>query len=88
MSMRRVLGTPRESWLRGDDHDRFAAAIMRCQHGDPSACSSSGRCYYGDCFRRPRAAEKDERLESLERRVKALEDAAMRGSGGKSEVEV
>lgn len=41
----------REKWLRSDDHELFAAAMMRCEHPDPSFCSSSGSCNLdGRCF--------------------------------------
>lgn len=46
---------PRESWLRGGDtdadHERFAAAMIKCQH--PMAlCADDGYCHLdGDCFR-------------------------------------
>lgn len=54
------LGSPRESWLRGGstelDHDRFAAAIMKCQHGG-GYCAHDGVCHYdGDCFRSAKQA--------------------------------
>lgn len=43
----------RESWLASNDHDKFAAAAMRCRN--PSAfCMSDGFCHYGGCFRSKR----------------------------------
>lgn len=49
------LGAPREQWLRGgdseDDHSRFAAAMMKCQHAG-AFCAEDGFCHHdGDCFR-------------------------------------
>lgn len=53
-------GTPQESWLQGGDtelhHDRFAAAMMLCQHGG-AYCGQDGVCHHdGDCFRSTRQA--------------------------------
>ena len=49
------LGRPRESWLGSDDSERFAAAMMKCEHGDPSFCSQDEACNRGgECFRSER----------------------------------
>lgn len=54
------LGAPQEIWLKGGttdlDHERFAAAMMRCQHGG-GYCGQDGVCHHdGDCFRSARQA--------------------------------
>lgn len=66
----------REEWLRpsGDtdlDHERFAKAMMKCQHGG-GYCASDGFCHHdGDCFKtaEPRV---ESRIEELEKELAAL----------------
>lgn len=48
--MGKRLGPARESWIRSSDPDKYAAAMGKCQHGDPSFCSSDGYCNRGGCF--------------------------------------
>ncbi len=41
----------KEAWLQSDDPAQYADAMMRCQNGDPAACSQDGECAFeGDCF--------------------------------------
>lgn len=42
---------PKESWLRSNDPEKFAAAMMRCGH--PAAyCAQDGYCHCGGkCFK-------------------------------------
>lgn len=57
------LGTPNETWLRGGDadidHERFAAAMMKCQHSG-AFCAQDGVCHHdGDCFRSTKSAARE-----------------------------
>lgn len=46
----------RESWLRSEDPERFAAAAVKCSHAG-GFCMSDGYCHYdGRCFRSGYAA--------------------------------
>lgn len=50
---------PAERWLSGDDDDKFAAAMLKCQH-PAGFCASDGTCYFGgDCFRSAYSARKE-----------------------------
>lgn len=65
------LGPVRESWLRGGDtdldHERFGAAMVKCQMGY-GRCGELGECAYGgDCFRSATSAARE-----ASRMVKAL----------------
>jgi hypothetical protein len=45
-----------ESWLRSEDHDKFAAAAVLCENSS-GFCMQDGYCHFdGQCFRRGRAA--------------------------------
>ena len=62
------MSRPRESWMRSEDHEQWAAAMARCEH--PAAyCGSDGFCHYGNCF-----ASRDAPDPALEQRVQRLED--------------
>ena len=46
---------PREADIRSNVPEIYAAAMAKCQHGDPSFCSSDGECWFraqglGSCF--------------------------------------
>lgn len=42
---------PRAAWLRSEDHEKWAAAMVLCQSG-AAMCGADGFCHYGgDCFR-------------------------------------
>lgn len=69
---------PRESWLRSSSHDRWAAAMVKCQSG-AGHCGADGYCHFGgDCFDPdgpPDAHEVKklhERVDDLEREVQEL----------------
>jgi hypothetical protein len=55
------MSAPCEEWLRGDDDERFAAAMMRCRHAG-AFCTADGFCHFrastddglNSCFRRQR----------------------------------
>ena len=53
-----------ESWLnpKTDEdisHERFAKAMMKCQHAG-AYCASDGFCHYGgDCFRSAKSSAKE-----------------------------
>lgn len=64
--------TPRESWLRSRDHDRWAAAMSLCQHPLVD-CHRSGQCAYGTCFVEVGQDALQRRLAALEARVARLE---------------
>ena len=69
-----------ESWLKPGntekDHERFAEAMMMCQHGG-AFCAQDGFCHYdGDCFRSARSAARE-----AARHVRAIttQSAAVQG---------
>lgn len=70
------MGRAYEKWLspEGDtdaDHERFAKAMMKCQHA-VGHCAQDGFCHHdGDCFK---AASDpiEEEIEELEARLAAL----------------
>lgn len=79
--MAKPARTPRESWLRSDEPDEWAAAMMCCRH--PGAfCGSDGYCHYAaltedgrrGCFSNHRAVAEDitDRLDRIERTLAAL----------------
>lgn len=75
-----MKAAPRESWLKGGDtdadHEHFAAAMMRCQHGG-AFCAHDGICHYdGDCFRSAKQASRE-----AAQRIRAItvESAAVQG---------
>ncbi len=43
------MGRAFENWLRSADHDKFAAAALKCLNAS-GACISDGFCHYGNCF--------------------------------------
>lgn len=46
-----MKGQPREAWLKSDDHEKFADAVLACQSGAPWECFETGQCAAGgDCF--------------------------------------
>ena len=65
-----------EKWLRplADApiyHERFAKAMMKCQHGG-AHCAQDGFCHFdGDCFKTAEPAVEAE-IEQLEARLKQL----------------
>lgn len=67
------MATPRESWLRSDDPEKWAAAMTACRSA-AADCGRKGYCEYGDCFRRPRSpSARVDAVADLERRVSDLE---------------
>lgn len=45
-----------ESWLKSEDHEKFASAAVKCEHPG-GFCLSDGFCHRdGQCFRSGRAA--------------------------------
>ena len=70
------MGRAFESWLvpKGNDdvdHERFAKAMMKCQHGG-GHCAQDGFCHHdGDCFKAAPDPIEDE-IEELETRLAAL----------------
>ena len=46
----------RETWLKSEDPEKFAAAAIKCEHAG-GYCMSDGFCHFdGVCFRTDRAA--------------------------------
>lgn len=75
--MSRPRGAPRESWLRSEDPEKFAEAMMRCKHPG-GFCAQDGFCHRdGKCFTYPKQTVADE-LWELRRRIERLEE--MQGS--------
>lgn len=75
--MSSLSAIPRESWLRGNNHEQFALAMMRCQHAG-GYCAQDGFCHFrrngdGSCFREDTKASLARRISILERKVAALE---------------
>jgi len=60
-----ITGKPRESWLKSEVPEKFAEAMMKCQHLG-AYCGQDGFCHFGDCF----VASDDE--ETLRKAVKVL----------------
>lgn len=69
------LGRPRESWLKGRDHAKYAEAMLLCKHAG-AYCSADGFCHYGgDCFeKQTEAGDPAKLIGALERRVRAIEE--------------
>lgn len=62
----------RESWLRSDDHNKFAQAMVKCQHSF-GLCGHDGFCHYnGECFATYKA-DLLKRIEMLEEKIQKLE---------------
>lgn len=62
------MSEPRESWLRSPNHDRWAAAMVKCQHAG-GHCGADGYCHYeGECFEGI-----DPAVDRLRNRVEELE---------------
>lgn len=66
------MGEPRESWLRSDDHDKFAAAAAKCKNPS-AACIPEGACLLGGCFR-----SLSRRLAAVERELANIRQEALR----------
>jgi hypothetical protein len=67
------VSEPKEHWLRSNNHDRVAAAMMQCEHGDPSRCFQDGHCHLDEnCFA-PITPSVRNRVAELERRLAELE---------------
>jgi len=60
-----------ESWLRSDDHDKFAAAAVKCQNTSGS-CISVGHCQYGNCFGQDDEKWKAEQIKVLREKAATL----------------
>ncbi|MFP5076595.1 hypothetical protein ACLE20_04750 [Rhizobium sp. YIM 134829] len=48
---------PVEAWLKSEDAEQWADAVMACQSGAPWECAEAGSCYHeGSCFTTDRQA--------------------------------
>lgn len=51
------MSKPKEAWLKSDDAEEWAAAMVACQSGAPWECGEAGRCAHsGSCFTTERQA--------------------------------
>ncbi len=57
-----------ESWLGSKDHDKFAAAAVKCENVSGN-CISDGYCHYGNCFGQADAEWKRQRLTRLRKQA-------------------
>lgn len=72
MERKKILGRPSESWLRSEDHDKFAAAAVKCLNG-AGTCMQDGYCAFGGCFGvknngNVKAADIYDRVDGLEKK--------------------
>lgn len=68
---------PTQRWLRSDDPEKFAQAMLKCQH-HAAYCAQDGMCHLGgDCFRSAKSS-KNEAVRMI-RNISStdMEDSAM-----------